>query len=74
MMTDHGHAPDSLYQRDDRADIGLGHLITLTVAVILCTAGIVTANGTIWPGVLTGLGIGLAVRLLIVTLRKGAGQ
>lgn len=68
--TGHGHAPDSLYQRDDHADVGLGQLLTLVVAVALCFTGIVTANGTIWPALAAGTGIGLAARLLIVTLRK----
>lgn len=37
MMTDHGHAPDSLYQRDDRADIGLGRLLTWVARAALLT-------------------------------------
>lgn len=68
--TEFGHAPDSLYTRPDRGDLMIGRLITLAVAIALCTAGIVAAShwpGTIWPAVPTGAGIGLAARLALVT-------
>ncbi|PYG00193.1 hypothetical protein SAMN05216184_104132 [Georgenia satyanarayanai] len=69
--TEFGHAPDSLYGRPAPEAPMLGRLITLAVAVALCTVGICTADGTIWPAVIAGTGIGLVARLaLVMTFTK----
>lgn len=71
--TEFGHAPDSLYQRDGNVPLMIGHCITVAVAVILATVGIVAAShwpGTIWPAIPTGAGIGLAARLALVMTFK----
>lgn len=49
----------------------LGSTLVIAVGVVLIVAGLVTANGTIWPPIVTGAGMALIGRLAWVAVIRG---